>query len=157
VDLEAHELGAVELPSLSRRLLFAAGRVESGRWMAITQDSTDGVRSLRSYVADWTVEVASEGARIGDPEVEWAWGGTALTLRIDAGPVANVYTARIVGEVATLSPTFETKRPGNTVTGVIDSPKGRTVAVDADAVLTAGRTHRIRPSGDVTVEITVGK
>ena len=65
--------------------------------------------------------------------------------------------ARIVGEVATLDPAFETKRPGNTVTGVIESPKGRTVAIDAVTVLTTGRTHRIRPAGDVTIEITVGK
>ncbi|MEN8149056.1 MAG: hypothetical protein ABFS86_04490, partial [Planctomycetota bacterium] len=132
-----------------RDALAANLLVVPGRRICVSAGET------RAYVGDWDVEVASEGARIGDPEIHWAWGGTALNLVLDAGAEDGEWTARVTGEIVVLEDGFETIRTGSAVTGIIESPRGRAVAVDADAVLAAGRPTILKPADGVTVEIEI--
>ena len=134
-----------------RDLLVANLLVVPGRMTCVSAGE------LHAYVGDWDVEVASENARIGDPETQWAWGGTAVNLLLDPGAEDGEWMARVTGEVAFLEDGFRTIRTGSSVTGIVEAPRGRAVALDAEMILAAGRPAVLKPSDDVTVEITLGR
>jgi hypothetical protein len=119
-------------------------------WMAGTEVA---------YLADWSVEVAQE-ARAGDPTVDVAFTGTAVSLRLDTTAPSSRYALRLSVSYATPGD-WVTRNPGNDETGPIDSPQVHTVVGRLDTVVAAGRATRIPVGREedgtrVVAEVRVG-
>lgn len=97
---------------------------------------------VRAFLADWEVEVAQE-ARIGDPVVGHAFGGLVANFRLNPAPDGGAAAGHVSIALVDLAPEFETLRPGNEKTGIVEVPRTRQVLLAQDVALVPGKPETL--------------
>jgi hypothetical protein len=97
-------------------------------------------------VADWDVEVAQE-SRVGDPIVGHAFGGLALTLRLEATPRPDRVAVHLDLALSVVAP-IEIRRPRNAVTGILEVARVDEHRLVRDLVLATGSPEVVDVSVD---------